>query len=70
MPAPPAYQRIADDLRTQIRTGRLKAGDRLPTQPEMADRYHCSVQPVRAALLRLELEGLIESRQGVGSFVR
>jgi GntR family transcriptional regulator len=69
MPAPPAHQRIADDLRARITSGELKPGTQLPSQRELADQWHCSLTPVRAALTRLEIEGLIESRQGVGAFV-
>lgn len=70
VPSPPAHQRITDDLRARIRSGEYRPGDQLPSQRELAQAWHCSLQPVRAALLRLEIEGLIESRQGVGAFVR
>jgi len=69
MPAPPAHQRIADDLRTKIVSGQLTPGEQLPSQRELADLWHCSLTPVRAALTRLEIEGLVVSRQGVGAFV-
>ena len=69
MPAVPAHQRIADHLRARILSGDLTPGTQLPSQRELAAAWHCSLQPVKAALLRLEMEGLIESRQGVGAFV-
>jgi GntR family transcriptional regulator len=69
MPAAPAHQRIYEDLRQRIESGELPAGTQLPSQGKLADEWHCSLAPVRQALMRLELEGLIESRQGVGAFV-
>jgi DNA-binding GntR family transcriptional regulator len=69
MPAPPAHTKIAGHYRARILSGELPPGTQLPTQREIAAEWHCSVQPVKAALLRLELEGLVESRQGVGAFV-
>lgn len=65
----PDYQRIADDLREQIRSGRLKPGDKLPSKRELRDIYGTSAQPVDAALFMLRTEGLIEGRQGKGTFV-
>ena len=69
MPAPPAHQRIYEDLRRRIELGELRAGTMLPTQRDLATQYHCSLQPVKRALQRLELERFIESQQGVGAFV-
>lgn len=69
MPAPPAHQRIYEALHAQILAGEFDAADgKLPTQRELAAAFHCSLQPVKQALQRLEFEGLIESRQGVGAF--
>ena len=69
MPAPPAHQRIYEHLRGQIIAGEFTPpNDKLPTQRELAATFHCSLQPVKQALQRLEFEGLIESRQGVGAF--
>ena len=38
----PPYQRIAADLAAQIRSGKLRRGDALPTIPELAERYNVS----------------------------
>jgi GntR family transcriptional regulator len=65
----PDYQRIADDLREQIRSGKLQPGDKLPSKRELKDIYGTSAQPVDAALFMLRTEGLIEGRQGKGTFV-
>lgn len=66
----PKYHRIADALRDQIRTGSLKAGDRLPAETAIANTHATSVPTVRQAMSVLRAEGLIESRHGIGTFVR
>ncbi|MET9801855.1 GntR family transcriptional regulator [Streptomyces sp. NPDC006368] len=65
-----AYERIADELREAIRSGRLGPGDRLPAETDMAARYRRSVPTVREALRLLQDEGLIEKQHGRGNFVR
>jgi GntR family transcriptional regulator len=64
------YQRIADDLRTQILSGDLGPGSVLPSETELVRRYGSSRGPVRQAISLLRSEGLIDSRQGRGVFVR
>ena len=69
MPRIPDYVRIADDLRRKIQTGKLAPGERLPTQPKLADEYGVSIQPVKMALFVLQSEGLVEGHQGKGVYV-
>ncbi|MGW0184120.1 GntR family transcriptional regulator [Nocardia sp. NPDC003345] len=66
----PKYRRIAQELKNEISTGAMTAGQRLPTEPELADRFKVSLPTVRQALGVLRSEGLIESRHGIGSFVK
>ncbi|MFF7436656.1 GntR family transcriptional regulator [Streptomyces sp. NPDC008122] len=61
---------IAEDLRTQITTGHLKPGTRLPSEPKLATHYKVSTPTVRQALALLQAEGLIEKAHGRGNFVR
>ncbi|MFD5365501.1 GntR family transcriptional regulator [Streptomyces sp. NPDC127103] len=61
---------IADDLRSQIATGSLKAGERLPSEPRLATAYKVSTPTLRNALALLQAEGLIEKIHGKGNFVR
>ncbi len=67
----PAYQVLADDLRAQITSGRLRAGDRLPTEPQLCLRSGLSRSTVREALRLLASQHLIVTTRGVtgGSFV-
>ncbi|RSS94828.1 GntR family transcriptional regulator [Streptomyces sp. WAC05292] len=61
---------IADDLRHQITTGNFKAGERLPSEAELATRYAVSTPTLRSALALLQGEGLVEKIHGRGNFVR
>ncbi|MBQ0830825.1 winged helix-turn-helix transcriptional regulator [Streptomyces sp. RG38] len=55
----PTPQEIAEILRERIRGGRLKAGDRLPTQAELADEFGVERGTVRQALRALQDDGLL-----------
>lgn len=66
----PAYLRIAEHLTIEIGAGRMAAGDRLPTEREMAARHGVSLATLRKALSVVTERGLIERRQGSGNFVR
>lgn len=61
---------ISDYLKRLIATGQLKPGDRLPAERDLAEQLEVSRNSVREALHTLELNGLIEARQGGGTFVR
>jgi hypothetical protein len=54
-------QEIADTLRKRIRSGDLKAGDRLPTQAELADEFGVERGTVRLALRVLQDDGLLSN---------
>lgn len=66
-------QRLGDRLYGRILDylvdGRLKTGDRLPTEKAICAMFGASRPTVREALLRLRADGLIQSRQGAGTFV-
>jgi GntR family transcriptional regulator len=64
------YGRIVDELRSEILTGRRAAGERLPSEHELADHYGTSRPTVRRAVARLKAEGLVVTSQGRGAFVR
>jgi GntR family transcriptional regulator len=65
----PLYAQIMHILEQEIRMGRMKAGDRLPTQQELADHFEVSLAPVKQALRELEERGIVSTRQGRGTFV-
>lgn len=62
------YRQLADILRREMITAVPKGG-KLPTEAELSQRYHMSRQTVRHALQLLTDEGLIQRRQGSGSFL-
>ncbi|WP_366655819.1 PLP-dependent aminotransferase family protein [Fodinicurvata sp. EGI_FJ10296] len=66
----PKYLRIADALAEDIYSGRLAAGDRLPTHRELAWRLSVTVGTVSRAYSEAERRGLIVGEVGRGSFVR
>jgi len=63
-------QQIVVQLCALIREGRIRYGDRLPPERELADQLHVSRASLREALRTLELAGLVQSRQGGGTYVR
>lgn len=66
----PAYLQVAEDLRQQIRTGALAAGDPLPSTARLAEQYDCSASVIKMAVSLLRTEGLVIGQQGKGVFVR
>ncbi|GAA5008279.1 GntR family transcriptional regulator [Streptomyces siamensis] len=54
-------QEIADVLRERIRAGDLRAGDRLPTQAELAEEFGVERGTVRQALRALQEDGLLSN---------
>jgi len=64
------YTEIVRQIRSLVADGRLKSGDRLPPERELAERFRVSRTSVREALRALESTGLVEIRAGEGAFVR
>lgn len=56
-------------LTQRIQGGRLGAGDRLPTEAAVMTEFGVSRTVVREAISRLQAQGLVETRHGVGTFV-
>jgi GntR family transcriptional repressor for pyruvate dehydrogenase complex len=65
-----AYQSVAEQLKDMIMTGELRAGDRLPNVRELGESFGVSKATVSEALRMLGAMGLIETRQGIGTYVR
>jgi DNA-binding transcriptional regulator YhcF (GntR family) len=65
----PMGVQLAWGLRARVEDGTVRAGARLPGLREVAEATGLNINTVRAAYQRLDQEGLIESRQGSGTFV-
>lgn len=63
------YLILANDLRARIESGTLVPGDRLPSETELASQYGFSRGTVIKAIELLVGEGLVNRRQGSGSYV-
>jgi GntR family transcriptional regulator, transcriptional repressor for pyruvate dehydrogenase complex len=64
------YQSIVGQIHALIREGRWAPGDQIPPERELAERFRVSRTSVREALRALEMQGVIDSRQGGGTFIR
>lgn len=60
---------ISGIIAEEIRLGRLKPGDRLPTEQRLCEAYGVSRAVIREAISRLKQDGLLVSQQGRGVFV-
>ena len=66
----PVYMAIATALRRSLVAGTYKPGDRLPPLAEIAEDFGVAIVSVRSAVALLEQEGLLQRRQGRGTYVR
>lgn len=69
-PRLPLYVRIASVLRTEILAGRLKHGEALPTEAELASRFGAARLTIRRALETLALDRLVVRSPGRGRGTR
>ena len=65
----PIYEQITDQMKSQIMSGQLKAGDALPSMRALAQSLRISLITTKRAYNDLETEGFIETVAGKGSFV-
>jgi DNA-binding GntR family transcriptional regulator len=65
----PPYLRIAADIEADIRSGALPPGARVPSLTRLSQEYGVAKNTVIRSIKVLEEKGLIESRQGWGTFV-
>jgi GntR family transcriptional regulator len=65
----PLYAQLERGIRAAIATGRLAAGDRLPTVRELAVELKVNANTVARVYLDLERAGVLQTRRGIGTFV-
>src|SRR3954468_9952996 len=64
-----AYRQLATVLRKRIRDGELAPGQRMPSEKDLHDEFGLARETVRRAMAVLRDEGLVEMRQGHGTYV-
>ncbi len=68
-PSVPDYQRVVDSITEKINNGELQPGAELPSYHALHVEYDVSVSTVQRAMLVLRAQGLVEGRQGKGTYV-
>ena len=63
------HEEIVQQIQELVRDGSLKHGDRLPPERDLAERLRVSRSSLREAMRALELQGLVISRPGAGTFI-
>ncbi|MQA09584.1 MAG: FCD domain-containing protein [Pseudonocardiaceae bacterium] len=64
------YEQVLAQLREHVTAAGLTAGDRLPSERELADRLGVSRASIKQAIVVLEVQGLVEIRHGGGTYLR
>ena len=64
-----SYEVVKTSIQRRIAEGGWEPGVRLPSERELVQEFGCARMTVHRALRELEAEGLIERRQGSGSYV-
>ena len=67
--AAPLADQVFGALQAEIVDGRLKAGERLPIEPQLAASFGVSRTVIREAVSRLRNDGLVTTKQGSGIYV-
>ena len=65
----PLFEQVVGQLREQITSGRWPVGSRIPIEPELAERFGVARGTVREAVRALAHNGLLDIRQGSGTYV-
>ncbi len=66
----PLFTQVEKSLNAAINAGHFVAGERIPTEPELAEIYGVSRITIRRAINELSQHGILVKRQGKGTFVR
>jgi GntR family transcriptional regulator len=69
-PTLPKFVQIANAIRDRILRGELRLGDEVPSERQIADEWSVARPTASRAVQLLRSQGLVESRQGSGTFVR
>lgn len=62
-------EKIIRQIRQDINTGNFKAGEKIPSEPELMKLYHVGRSTIREAIKTLAVAGVLRVQQGAGTFV-
>ena len=65
----PIYFQIANDIKENLVSGKLSEGEKLSSIREYSLQYEVTNLTIQRAMQQLELEGIIISKKGIGSFI-
>ena len=65
----PLYRQIIDQIRFGIASGQLKTGEQLPTVRALAVELKVNLNTIAKAYKELEIQSILESHQGTGTFI-
>lgn len=63
-------KQVSDKLESMIESGEYEVGQKIPTEPELMSMFQVSRNTIREAIQSLTWSGILEVRQGSGTFVR
>jgi GntR family transcriptional regulator len=66
----PLYAQLDRSIRAAIASGRLRAGDKLPTVRQLAVELRVNANTVAKVYAELERGGILATQRGIGTFVR
>lgn len=64
------YEQVIEQIKTMVQDGKLKRGERLPSERDLVDMFNASRTSIREAIRSLEVLGFIECRHGEGNFIK
>jgi DNA-binding LacI/PurR family transcriptional regulator len=66
----PKYRQVYSSLRREIQSGRLRSGDRLPSEADLVRQFGASRITVGRAMRELQTAGLVDRKAGSGTYVK
>ncbi|WP_409344513.1 FadR/GntR family transcriptional regulator [Paenibacillus sp. MBLB4367] len=66
----PLVDEVVQQLQKKISSGDIAPGDKIPTEPELMEQFHVGRSTIREAVRVLVHAGLLEKKQGFGTFLR
>jgi DNA-binding FadR family transcriptional regulator len=63
------YDKIVDQIKEDITSGKYKPGEKIPAEPELMKLYNVGRSTIREAIKTLAISGILKVQQGSGTFV-